>query len=166
MAENWECHYASSILGWLRNPPSGASTFPGGQYFYQSQLAHLHLFPPPIKLSASNHPSRVDRGIGMGHKITQVWKNALKDIELSVLWLTNQDPIQGWYKGCARNNDPQQQPTPTSSKGKWLWQPTHDGPKLQPMTVHKQGSLEVKCERVFYERKQAGGKRSRGSLDG
>ncbi|WAR60929.1 hypothetical protein PtB15_13B180 [Puccinia triticina] len=30
------------------------------------------------------------------------------------------------------------------------------------MTVHKQGSLEVKCERVFYERKQAGGKRLSG----
>ncbi|WAQ88537.1 hypothetical protein PtA15_9A664 [Puccinia triticina] len=165
-----ECHYASSILGWLRNPPSDASTFPGGQYFYQSQLAQFHLSAPPIKLSASNRPLRVDRGIGLGHEITQVCKNALKDIKLSVLWLTNQDPIiskpkfkagtKGVPETMIRSNN--QHPTLqewldcTSGEGKWRWQPTHDDPEPRPMTVHQQGSLEVKCERAFYERERAG----------
>ncbi|WAR60384.1 hypothetical protein PtB15_9B323 [Puccinia triticina] len=52
----------------------------------------------------------------------------------------------------------------TSGEGEWRWQPTHEGPEPRAMTVHKQGPLEAKCERAFYERRDAGN-RSRDGWD-
>lgn len=152
--------YTGSILGWLRTRPSDFSF----KQHSQSPPADTAL-PPPIKLAASDRPPPVGSGIRSGHLITKAYKSALKDIQLAVFTLTNHHPIFSAAEFKAgtlgipgtdfRSNEEretlQRWLDCTSGEGEWRWQSVNDQSEPRTITVHKQGPLEAKCDRAFYE---------------
>ncbi|KAA1113028.1 hypothetical protein PGT21_019021 [Puccinia graminis f. sp. tritici] len=166
--------YTGSLMGWLGSQPSDSSSL-----FKQHSQSSLAVSPPPIKLSASDRPPQLGGRIRSGHLIAKAYRNALKDIELTVFTLVNRDPIFSTAEFKAgtlgvpgtgiRINDERRALQAwldcTSGEGEWRWQPTNDGPEPRTMTVHKQGPLEAKCERAFYEGHQLAANRSRSPDD-
>ncbi|KAI7943913.1 hypothetical protein MJO28_011441 [Puccinia striiformis f. sp. tritici] len=165
--------YTYSILAWVRNRPSTQES--------KSLPFHEEITPPPIKISASDRPAPITGARAEDMLISKAYKNALKDIDLSIHTLMNHDPIfstsefKASRKGVpgtrirtnSERQDLQKWLDCTSGEGEWRWEPINDRAEPRTMTVHKQGAQEAKCERAFYESSSSLGmaNRSRSTKD-
>ncbi|EGG02350.1 uncharacterized protein MELLADRAFT_117592 [Melampsora larici-populina 98AG31] len=119
--------------------------------------------PPSIKLLKSNSLPSIE-ALPKNHLLEKVYTKSINDINDAVRRILTSDPIisspefknrTSGIPGTAITANADRQSLQrwldcTSSQGEWRWEPLANANR-RPFTVHKQGPLEAKCDRSYYQ---------------
>ncbi|KAG0145713.1 hypothetical protein CROQUDRAFT_658384 [Cronartium quercuum f. sp. fusiforme G11] len=125
--------------------------------------------PPNIKLDKTESPPTLGP-LPKNHPLEKAYTNALKDVDDAVRRIIANDPIISLHEfknrtagipGTAITTNAERISLQkwldcTSTQGEWRWQPLANSSARRPLTVHKQGPLEARCDRSYYQARERG----------
>lgn len=140
-----------------------ASSLSSSKWTHTRSSAETH-DPPIIKLTKSNSLPSIG-ALPKNHVLAKAYTKSLKDIDDAVRRIITNDPIisspefrnrTSGIPGTAITSNADRQSLQkwldcTSSQGEWRWEPLANDSNRRPLTVHKQGPLEAKCDRSYYQ---------------
>ncbi|KAH9814620.1 hypothetical protein DFH28DRAFT_1082805 [Melampsora americana] len=157
-----QAHLAAKIKGVLSSPYQFGSHF-ALPVSWTGLLKNIRL-ASSLGSSKWTH-TRSYHALPKGHPLEKVYTKALKDIDDAVRRIITNDPIisssefrnrTAGIPGTAITSNEDRHSLQkwldcTSSQGEWRWEPLANDSNRRPLTVHKQGPLEAKCDRSYYQ---------------
>lgn len=135
--------------------------------------------PPMLQLLNSDSPLFLGN-LPKDHILAKAYSQALEEINQAARQIVEKDPIISTsdfrnrttgIPGTAIKTDADRRALQgwldcTSSQGEWRWEPIANTSTPRPLTVHKQGGLEAKCDRRYAQARETKQKKASEEFDG